>query len=200
MSPRGLAKLLAWFGSAVLAAVLVVTVWVVRHRASELLLREAASVIPGSLLSGRNFHWTQMKGDRKQWELTAGEASFADDKKSLRLKNAELSMVTDGGQHLIVHAPLALLSLAGNHVRTAELSGGLEVHYGAVVLAAHQASFSPDTDVLEAPGPVTIDGQGFKVTGIGLTAHPREGVFNLRGQVNTEVAARPGPGGTRKLL
>jgi LPS export ABC transporter protein LptC len=200
MTPRRIAKLLAWLGSAVLATILIGTVWVVRHRVSGRLLQEAASVVPGSLLSARNFHWTQMKGDSKQWELSAGEASFAEDKKSLRLKDADLSMVTNAGQRLLVHAPFARLSLDGNHVRKAELSGGLEVHYGTVVVTVREAAFTPDEDTLEAPGTVAIEGQGFKVTGIGLTAHPHEEVFDLHSQVSTEVQPRPGTEGPRKLL
>lgn len=200
MTPRRIAKLLGWLGSAVLATILVGTVWVVRHRVSGQMLKEAASVIPGSLLSARHFHWTQMKGDRKQWELSAGEASFADDKKSLRLKDADLSMVTNGGQRLLLHAPSARLILEGNHVKRAELSGGLEVRYGSVVVTVREAAFTPDEDVLESPGPVAIEGQGFKVAGIGLTARPHEEVFDLHSQVSTEVQPRPGTNGPRKLL
>jgi LPS export ABC transporter protein LptC len=200
MTPRRIAKLLGWLGSAVLATILIGTVWVVRHRVNGQLLKEAASVIPGSLLSARNFHWTQLKGDREQWELSAGEASFADDKKSLRLKDADLSMVTNGGQRLMVHAPSAKLSLEGNHVRRAELSGGLEVRYGSVVVTVSEAAFTPDEDILEAPGPVAIEGQGFKVSGIGLTAHPHDELFDLHSRVSTEVKPRPGSEGPRKLL
>jgi LPS export ABC transporter protein LptC len=200
MTPRRIAKLLAWLGTAVLATILAATVWVVRHRVSGQMLEEAASVVPGSLLSAHNFHWTQMKGDRKQWELSAGEASFSDDKKSLRLKDADLSMVTSGGQRLLVRAPFARLSLQGNHVKRAELSGGLEVRYGNVVVTVREAAFTPDEDTLEAPGPVMIEGQGFKVAGIGLTAHPHEEVFDLHSQVSTEVRPRPGTNAPHKLL
>src|ERR1700674_6011254 len=99
MSPRRLAKLLAGLGSVVLAAVLIITVWVVRHRTGQQLIKEAASVVPGSMLAARNFHWTEMKGDQKQWELTAREASFSEDKKSLGLQGAPARWVSENAGH-----------------------------------------------------------------------------------------------------
>src|ERR1700674_774333 len=127
MSPRRLAKLLAGLGSVVLAAVLIITVWVVRHRTGQQLIKEAASVVPGSMLAARNFHWTQMKGDQKQWELTARQASFSDDKKFVRIQGAEVSMIADDGKQLKLTAPQAELTMTGNHVSRADLSGGLQV-------------------------------------------------------------------------
>ncbi len=200
MSPRRLARLLAWLGSAVLAAVLIATVWVVRHRTGRELLKEAATVVPGSMLSARNFHWTQMKSGRKQWELTAQQASFSDDKKSVRLKDAELSMVTDDGKHLMLRAQRALLALNANHVSRADLIGGLRVDYGDVVVTAQQASFTPDTDELEVPGQVTIESGGMKVTAIGLSARPHAQLFDLHRQVDTEVKPRPKAAPSAKIL
>ncbi len=190
MSPRRLAKLLAALGSVVLAAVLIVTVWVVRHRTGQQLIKEAASVVPGSLLAARNFHWTEMKGDQKQWELTAREASFSDDKKSLRLQDAQVSMVSEDGRQVTLHAPIADLEMNGNHVKRADLSGGLLVHYGDVVINTGQAVFMPDSDELNVPGQVTIESQGLKVVGVGMTAHPRAQLFDLHSQVSTDVTPR----------
>jgi LPS export ABC transporter protein LptC len=198
MTPRRLAKLLGWLGSAVLATVLIVSVWLVRHRSSARFAKEAASVIPGSMLSARNFHWTQMKAGQKQWELTARQAAFSDDKKSLRLRGVEFSMVSSDGKHITLSAPHADLVLKGNHVDSAELRGGLTVHYGDVVVTAAQAAFAPENDELSVPGPVTIEGEGLKVTGIGLTAHPRAQLFDLRSAVSTKVV--PKHGAARNVL
>ena len=200
MSPRRLAKLLAGLGSVVLAAVLIITVWVVRHRTGQQLIKEAASVVPGSMLAARNFHWTEMKGDQKQWELTAREASFSDDKKSLRLQDAQVSMVSENGRQVTLRAPIADLEMNGNHVKRADLSGGLLVHYGDVVINAEQAVFMPDSDELNVPGHVTIESQGLKVVGVGMTAHPRAQLFDLHSQVSTDVTPRQRAAETGKIL
>jgi len=200
MSPRRIAKLLAWSGTVALATVLLVAVWVVHHRTANQAMLKAIGVLPGALLHAHNFHWTQMKGDHKQWELDAGEASYSEDKTWLNLRGAELTMVAEDGKRVSVIAPRAALRMEGNRVSRAELSGGLRVHYGEVVVNTEHASFIPDADELDAPGPVTVEAEGLKVSGIGLVAHPRRQVFVLGRDVSTEVipkgrgeAQKPGP-------
>lgn len=173
-----------------LGAVVVVTVKVVRHRSAKQQLASNAATVPDALLHAHNFHWTQMKGDENQWVLKAKDASYAADKTSLVLSGADLSMIAKDGKSFELFAPTALLKLNGNHVNSANLSGGLVVHYGDFVLTTPEAKFSPDNDQLEAPGVVKIQGQGLTVTGVGLSGHPKAEIFELLQQVSTEIIPR----------
>lgn len=193
MSPKRIAKLLAVFGIVALGAILVVTIGVVRKRSPARNLSQIAGLVPGALLHARNFHWTQMKGAVKEWELNAREASFSNDRKSLTLKDVKLSLLAADGRQVGLEAPLAKLRVDGNLVKEADLSGGLTVHYGDFLLTTERAIFLPGSDELEAPGTVTVVGQGIKVTGTGLTGRPREQQFTLGKAVSTEII--PGSGG-----
>src|SRR5690349_6387968 len=124
MSPRKVARALAGVGLFALGAIVLVAVWVVRNCSRERIIKQAVQVIPGSLLHAQNFHWTQMKGDEQQWELRAADASYSEDKTSLKLIGTELSMVLQDGKQLRLRAPKAELRLEGNHVNSASLSGG----------------------------------------------------------------------------
>jgi LPS export ABC transporter protein LptC len=190
MSPKRIAKLLALAGTVALAVILTVTVIVVRHRSAKQALTTVAGLVPGSLLHAHNFHWTQMKGDQSQWVLKAGDASYSADKTSLVLTNAELSMTDKDGKHLALVAPRAKLKLNGNHVSSANLSGGLTAHYGEFILTTEEATFSPDSDQIDAPGLVKIDGQGLSVSGTGLSGHPKAESFELLKQVTTRIMPR----------
>ena len=191
MSPRRIAKLLAWFGSIALAAILIVTIIVVRYRsAREKLTATALDVIPGTLLHAHNFHWTQMKGGRSQWVLKAGEASYSDDKTSLLLHHPELSMTASDGKPVALSAPLAKLTMDGNHIKSANLSGGLVARYGDFVMTTDEATFSPESDLLEATGSVTIASPEIAVTGVGMTGHPKAETFELHKQVTTRITPR----------
>jgi len=190
MSPKRIARILAWIGAVVLAMVLIVTVKVVRHRSAKQDLANSAATVPDALLHAHNFHWTQMKGDENQWVLKAKDATYAADKTSLVLSGADLSMIAKDGKSFELFAPAALLKLNGNHVSSAALSGGLIVHYGDFVLTTSEARFSPDDDRLEASGLVKIQGQGLTVTGIGLSGHPKAELFELLQQVSTEIVPR----------
>jgi len=190
MSPRRIAKALASFGAIALIVLLVATVWIVRHRSATQVLQTVAGIVPGTLLHAHNFHWTQMKAGERQWVLTAGEASYSNDKSSLRLTNAEVTMTSSDGHPVVVNAPTAVLALNGNHVTRAVLSGGTVIHFGEYVLSTDSATFMPDQDQVEAAGLVTVIGEGLRVTGVGLTGHPKTRIFQLHQQVQTEFTPK----------
>jgi LPS export ABC transporter protein LptC len=187
LSPRKIAKALAGFGAVALVVLLIATVWIVRHRSAGQVLQTAAGLVPGTLLRAHNFHWTQMKAGERQWVLTAGEADYSADKTTLKLTDAVVTMVSSDGKPVVVNSPHADLTMNGNHVTRAYLSGGTVIHMGDYVLSTDSATFMPDDDKVEAPGLVTVIGDGLKVTGVGLSGHPKTRVFELHSQVQTEV-------------
>jgi LPS export ABC transporter protein LptC len=190
LSPKKIAKALAGFGAAALIILLIATVWIVRHRSAAQVLETAAGMVPGTLLRAHNFHWTQMKAGERQWVLTAGEADYTADKTTLKLTDAVVTMVSSDGKPVVVNAPHADLTLNGNHVTRAYLTGGTVIHFGDYVLSTDSATFMPDDDKVEAPGLVTIMGEGLKVTGVGLSGHPKTRVFQLNTQVETVVTPK----------
>ena len=187
MSPRRIAKVLGLIGGVAVGAILIVTVWVVRHRTTEETLVSAAGLLPTALLHARNFHWTQMKGGASQWVLTAKDASYSADKTTITLTDAHVAMIATDGKQTSLAAPTASLTLNGNHVNRAQLNGGVVVHYGDYVLTTDQAVFQPDADQIDAPGAVKIQGQGLTVTGTGMTGHPKAEVFELLKEVSTQI-------------
>lgn len=192
MSPRRIAKALAGFGAVALAALVAATVYVVHNRSAAPVAATVAGLVPGSLLHAHNFHWTQMKAGELQWVLTARDASYAADKASLILNQPVVTMTAEDGKQVTVRAAKAVLGLEGSRVKRADLSGGMTIRYGDFVLTTDEATFVPDDDRIEAPGMVTIEGQGLKVTGVGLSGHPKTRQFELLKQVTTEIVPRPG--------
>src|SRR5215471_3517396 len=144
MSPRRIARLLALFGTAALMVIVVVTVIVVRQRSARQKLRTVAAILPGALLHARNFNWTQMRGNQSQWVLKASDASYSNDKTSISLIRPQLSMIAQDGKHLLLTASRAVLTVQGNHVSRADMTGGLTADYGDFVLMTDSATFLPD--------------------------------------------------------
>ena len=191
MSPKRIAKIIAGFGAVALATLLGVTIYVVNNRSAMPSITTIAGLIPGSLLHAHNFHWTQMKAGEQQWVLTARDANYSNDKTSIVLKEPELTMVSKDGKPVTVDASKAVLKLNGNEVKRADLSGDTKIHYGDFLLTTDKASFDPDTDQVDAPGLVTIVGDGIKVSGIGMTGHTKTRQFELLKQVDTDIAPKP---------
>lgn len=193
-----MAAALAAVGAATLLAIAFFSVRAVIHRDRSRTLERALNLVPGALLHARNFHWTQMKGDHKLWELNAGEASYSDDKTSLVLRKPVLRMVAEDGKILLLHAARADLKLNGDHINQAYLSGGLDLTYGDVELITTEATFWPDRDIIQGSGPVQVRMPGFNVTGVGLEAHPRARLFALQHEVRTEIKREANGAGSKK--
>jgi lipopolysaccharide export system protein LptC len=190
MSPKRIARALAAVGAVALCVIAIVTVRVVRGRSVRQAFENAAGLMPDSLLHAHNFHWTQMKGSQNQWVLKAKDASYASDKTTLVLSGVDLLMTAPDGKRLELIASRARLKLNGNHINTANLGDGIIVHYGDYVISTEQAVFTPDTDLLVAPGAVKIEGNGLTITGVGLNGHPKEEIFQVLDQVITQVSPR----------
>lgn len=167
--------------------IVVVTVIVVRQRSAQQKLQKIAAIVPGALLHAHNFNWTQMRGDQSQWVLKASDASYSNDKTSILLVHPQLSMIAQDGKHLSLTASRAVLTVHGNHINRAEMSGGLTVNYGDFVLTTDRATFLPDSDQLHAPGTVKINGPGLDVAGVGLSGHPKAQTFQLLKEVKTVI-------------
>jgi len=84
VSPRRIAKALAGFGAVAIVVLIAVTAWIVHSRSLAEGLEKVAELAPNSMLHAHNFHWTQMKGATRQWVLTASDASYGSDKKTVQ--------------------------------------------------------------------------------------------------------------------
>jgi LPS export ABC transporter protein LptC len=186
MSPRRIARLLTFFGMVALTVIFVVTVIVVHRRSAQQKLETVAAIVPGALLHARHFNWTQMRGDKSQWVLKASDARYSNDK-TILLTQPRLSMIAKDGKHVLLSASRAVLTIDGNHINRAEMSGGLTVDYGEFVLMTDKATFLPDDDQLHAPGAVKINGPGLEVAGVGLSGHPKAQTFQLLNEVKTII-------------
>jgi LPS export ABC transporter protein LptC len=190
LRPKQIAKAIAALGAVALAALVVVTYYVVHNRAAAPLISTVAGLIPGSLYHVHNFHWTQMKGGQQEWVLTAHDANYSNDRTSLILNDPIVTLVSKEGKPVTVKAPKAVLDINSGKVKRATLSGGTEIHYGDFVMTTDIAIFLPDADQVDAPGFVSIVGEGIKVTGVGLTGHTKTRQFELLKQVTTDIPPR----------
>jgi len=178
---------LGTFGAIALAALVGVTYYVVHNRAAAPLITAVAGLMPGSLYHVHNFHWTQMKAGEQEWVLSARDANYSNDKTSLILDDPVVTLVSKDGKPVTVKAPKAVLELEGSKVKRATLSGGTQIQYGDFLMTTDKATFLPDADQVDAPGLVTIEGEGIKVSGVGMTGHTKTRHFELLKQVTTNI-------------
>jgi LPS export ABC transporter protein LptC len=187
MSPRRIANILAAAGLGAVIVVVALAIRTIGHRSSDRALQRILVTLPSSLLHANDFRWTQVKDGRKQWELTAQEGSYSQDRSHLFLRGTVLHAVGEDGHEVVLHAAQAVLELIGNQVARADMSGGLTINYSGFEVDTPSAIFFPDQDRLSANGPVHIRGQGINADGVGMEAHLRGKLFTLEHSVTTEM-------------
>jgi LPS export ABC transporter protein LptC len=176
------------------------TTWVIHSRDARPSLKDVAGLVPDAFLRAQKFQWTQIKAGQTQWKLNARDATYSNDKSSVTLTDAIVRVTSEDGKEISVIAPRAVVFLDGSSdVRRAELSGGATIRYGEMELVTDYASFSPLTNDVDAPGPVTLTGNGLRITGVGLSGNAKTRQFELHKQVSTEIqgtrpVAGPQPG------
>jgi LPS export ABC transporter protein LptC len=113
------------------------------------------------------------------------------------LVQPQLSMIAKDGKHLLLTASRAVLTVNGNHISKADMSGGLKVDYGEFVLITESATMLPDADQIHATGAVKVKGPGLDVVGIGLSGHLKAQTFELLKEVKTIIEQKPRPTGAK---
>ncbi len=187
MSPRRVARALAALGAVVLLTVAVLTTWVIHRRDTKPSLKDVAGLVPDAFLRAQKFQWTQIKAGKTQWKLNARDATYSGDRSSVTLTDANIQSTSDDGKQVSVAAPRAVIFLDGTDIKRAELSGGATIRYGEFELVTDNASFSPMSSDVDAPGPVTLTGDGVRITGVGLFGNAKTRQFELRQQVTTDI-------------
>ncbi|MGH7865973.1 MAG: LPS export ABC transporter periplasmic protein LptC [Candidatus Binataceae bacterium] len=187
MSPRRVARVLAALGAVVLLTVVIMTTWVIHRRDTKPSLKDIAGLVPDAFVRAQKFQWTQIKAGRTQWKLNARDATYSGDRSSVTLTDAHIQSKSEDGKEVSVAAPRAVIFLDGTDVKRAQLSGGATIRYGDFELVTDNASFSPLTNDVDAPGVVTLTGNGVKITGVGLVGNAKSRQFELRQEVTTDI-------------
>src|SRR5579875_779386 len=90
MRLRHVARLIATLGAVALITVAFVAGRLMRSRAPDRALDSMLASIPASMVHANDFRWTQMKNGQKQWELTAREGTYSEDRTRVILDLATL--------------------------------------------------------------------------------------------------------------
>ncbi len=170
------------------------------HRASDRVLQKMLINVPSSLVHAHDFRWTQVKNGEKQWELTALEGSYSQDRTHLFLNRAVLHAIGEDHHEIVLHASRAVLELEGNQVTRADLTGGVTITYSGFELDTTAAVFFPEQDRLRAPGSVHVRGEGITADGVGMEAHLRSRLFTLEHNVSTVMTPVKPNAATSKVL
>jgi Lipopolysaccharide-assembly, LptC-related len=80
-----------------------------------------------------NFHRSQTKNGRKEWDITADVGEYVPNSNLVRITNGVLVLFREDGSTTTMTAPSADIELAGADLKSASCSGGVTILYDTLM-------------------------------------------------------------------
>lgn len=134
------------------------------------------------------FHRTETKNGKTSWEIKAKQGAYDASAKLAKLEQATLWLFRDNGEVVKIVAPSALVTIDGNTLTKAHISGGVELQLSTNLKAtSDEALLDRVTNTLSVPGKVKIERDRITLQGRGLDVDIENQVFKLARNVETVI-------------
>ena len=133
------------------------------------------------------FVYRQTKDGIVQWEVVAQKAEVFEAKHEAALETVELRLLGHDGEEMMLQADEGLINTETNdfEMRNREELITIELANGYTILTPHIHWIDAKQEI-RTPNPVTIQGQGIRITGIGLVGFLESEEFTVLDQVHVE--------------
>jgi len=146
-----------------------------------------------------NFHRSETKEGRKQWEVFATRGEYAPSTQSAKVYGVRLNFYREEEGSLVeLRSQVATLFLNGNELVKAELGEvqvdpkavvedrSVEVDYGGnVKVTTPRAIYDGGAGVITSEGPAVFENKSFKTTGKNMHVDVRRRIIRLNNEVNS---------------
>ena len=124
---------------------------------------------PGAASVGfvlNDFHRSSIKDGKVEWEIFGKRGRYDATQNTANVEEPRLILIQKTGDTVTLKAGRALLNLTGTELKKAELFDNVVVvHKGETTLTTNYAIYIKESDTVEFPSEVTIDGPIFTIHG-----------------------------------
>ena len=134
-----------------------------------------------------DFVYRQTNGGIVQWEVVAQKAELFEAKHEAALETVELRLLGHDGEEMVLQAEEGIINTETNdfELRNQEELIKIQLTNGYTILTSHVHWVSAKQEI-RTPNPVIIQGQGLRITGIGLVGFLESEEFTVLDQVRVE--------------
>jgi|GEM_PF-5718566 len=125
----------------------------------------------GSVVHIQDFHRVEVKDGIPQWEVWARDARYFTREGISHLDDVLMIVYRRDGSRLRLEAKAARVSLVDGAIKQVEVHGDVKVSLpGNALINCQDATFEQATNLVEAPGDVRVDGEGYVIHSVGMRA------------------------------
>ena len=121
--------------------------------------------LPGVSQHIQDFHRVKVVDGRKVWEVSAQDAQYVDEEKTVVVRDAKMQLFLKDGRSVGLSGAEARIVLEGREVARVELNGDIQVTLADYVVRTEHATYDQSRQVISAPGAVEISGHAVQLHG-----------------------------------
>lgn len=160
----------------------------VAERAPRSLEELGVQLLPQVAQHIRNFRRVKVKGGRMEWEITASDGQYFEERNEVVVRDPEVSFYEEDGRRrgrLTGAEGRLVLHEQGKEIDSLVLTGDVVVWIDELELRTGEATYDRASDRISAPGAVSITGRELDVHGVGMEVDVEPQRIRLLDQVRT---------------
>jgi len=159
-----------------------------QHKKS--LLQLGLDIVPGVSQHIQNFKRVKVQGGRTVWEVSADDAQYVDESKTVELRGVSLHWYLKDGRVVGLKGNTGSILLDGRDVQRIQLDGDIVVSLADYEVKVVSAVYDENTERITAPGPVEISGKALRVQGSGMQVELPDQKLRLLSSVSMQIEPR----------
>lgn len=135
------------------------------------LVRKGLEFLPGVSQHIQDFHRVKVQDGRKVWEVSAQDAQYIDEDKTVVIREANLQLYLRDGRTLGLQGAQGRIVLDARDVTSVELTGEIRMTLADYVVRTDSATYDHSRDLISTPGAVEISGRALQLHGDSMEVH-----------------------------
>jgi len=129
------------------------------------LAQKALEFIPGVSQHIRDFHRVKVQDGRKVWEVSAEDAQYFEDEKTVVVRAVVLRLFLRDGRTVALKGDEGRIALDGRDVTQVDVTGSVEVAVADYTVRTEHATYDHGQRRISTPGAVEISGHALELHG-----------------------------------
>jgi len=167
--------------------------WIMKSRELKKNPLKVLDYLPEAALQIKDFHRSQVDGDRKVWEIFGDEARYLKEQKQAVIKNPRILFYSKEGKTLEATGSEGNLFFTAEQadlqgsIDNMQMRGDVQISYQGFIFNTDELLYFKSKDQVVSPGKVTLKGEGMELEGVGMEIALQDEKLHLAQNVKTKL-------------
>ncbi|MFQ5665923.1 MAG: LPS export ABC transporter periplasmic protein LptC [Candidatus Binatia bacterium] len=121
--------------------------------------------LPGVSQHIQDFHRVKVRDGRKVWEVSADDAQYLEDEKTVVVRGAKMRLFLKDGGVVGLRGDEGRIALDGREVTGVDLAGDIQVTWADYLVRTERATYDHKRELISTPGAVEVSSRALQLHG-----------------------------------